>query len=140
MKKSTLNNIIIMVIRRIPANIWIMFHPIPCHFLPISVQLKTQSGDPMSVPAPEGTWRQEAPAQYDLRGGTGARHAGLHEGNSSGHRAKVFQHDCELHLQFGGGGGFYSHHGPSLWRGGCLQRSVGAGRESAPPRGRPGGL
>lgn len=117
-----------------------MFHPTPCHSLPTSLQHIPQSGDPMSVPALEGTWRQASPGQYNLRGGAGARHAGLHEGNSPGHRAQVFQHDCQLHLQFGGRSGFYSHHGPSLWRRGLAEGTVRAGREGAPARGRPGGL
>lgn len=94
------------------------------HASPYLLQYMPQSGDSMSVPALEGAWRQASPAQYYLRGGAGAGLAGLHEGTSPGYRAQVFQHDCQLHLQSGGGSGFYGHHGPALWHGGLLEGTV----------------
>lgn len=129
----------------IPAETRIMFppipsHPIPCCVPPVCVDLKTQRGETVSLPAPEGAWRAESSAHRRLRGGAGARLAGLHEGTSPGHRAQVFQHDRQLHLQSGGGGGFYRPHGPSPGPGRRPQRGVGAGRESAPARRRPGRL
>lgn len=61
-----------------------------------------------------------------LRGRPGPRHP-VPEGDSPGHRAEVFQHHGELHVESGGRGGLHCAHRPADGNGGVLQGHVRAG-------------
>lgn len=60
-----------------------------------------------------------------LRGWPGPRDP-VPEGDPPGHRAQMFQHHRQLHVQLGGRSRFHRPHGPALGHGGVLQRHDGA--------------